>query len=328
MKVLVTGGTGFLGEQVVRELVETNVDVVSLSRSQSPVLRSLGVTQLEGSVLNENETTEAMAGCSYVIHAAGLVSRDPDDVTQMMRLHVDGTRTVLKAAAKAGIKRVVLASSSGVVAVSEEQTIHDETEGYATHIAVRWPYYASKIYQEKLFFGLAKELGLEAVAVNPSLLLGPGDRRLSSTRDVLRFMQGRLPVVPEGGVNFVDVRDAAKATVAALTKAKDGHRYLLGGPNWTFAEFLGRLSRVARVTRPRVRLSRSLSKFGAVAIEKLYRSRGAEPPVDEESVDMADHYWWVDSSKAEKELGFESRDPGVTLSDTVKYLRQDLSRSF
>ena len=176
MKVLVTGGTGFFGEQVVRELVESSIDVISLSRSQSPVLRALGVTQLEGSVLAEGDVLKALSGCTHVVHAAGLVSRDPDDGTRMMRLHVDGTRTLLVAAAKAKIKRVVLASSSGVVAVSEEEAVHDETEGYATHIAVRWPYYASKIYQEKLFFGLAKELGLEAVAVNPSLLLGPGDR--------------------------------------------------------------------------------------------------------------------------------------------------------
>ena len=328
MKVLVTGGTGFLGEQVLRQLVDKKIEAVSLSRTQSPILRELGVQQFEGSVLVDSDVRDALSGCTHVIHAAGLVSRDPEDSQRMMRLHVDGTRLMLIEAAKAGVKRVVLASSSGVVAVSEEETIHTEADGYATHIAVRWPYYASKIYQEKLFFSLAKEVGVEAVAVNPSLLLGPGDRRLSSTKDVWQFLQGKLPVVPDGGVNFVDVRDAAAATVAALELGTPGERYLLGGPNWTFQEFFGRLSRVAQITRPRFKLNLSLSKFGAQAVEALYRARGAEPPMDEESVDMADHYWWVDSKKAQRDLGFATRDPGVTLSDTVRYLRKDLSRTF
>jgi dihydroflavonol-4-reductase len=337
-RVLVTGGTGFLGEHVVACLLSRGAyEVRALARSRSPVLSGPGshedgdgdgggvvVEVIRGDLLAGDELDRAVDGCAAIFHLAGLVSRDPDDGQRMMRIHVDGTRRVLEAAHRAGVKRVVVASTSGTVAVSAYPDVLDERAGYATELVAGWPYYASKVFQEKLAFALGRELGVEVVCVNPSLLLGPGDRRLSSTSDVLRLMRGQVPVVPEGGVNFVDVRDAAAATVSALERGRAGERYLLGGPNWTVDEFFGRVARAARVKRPRLKLPARISRLGAGLIEHVYRSRGKEPPVDRISVEMSQHYWYVDSSKAERELGFAARDPGLTLVDTVRYLRQSV----
>lgn len=324
-RILVTGGTGFLGEHVVRCLVDQGAhEVRVLARSRSPVLSELGVEVVCGDVLAGDELAGAVRGCEAVFHLAGLVSRDPDDGQRMMRLHVDGTRRVLDHAAEAGVRRVVVASTSGTVAVSDRDEVVDERAGYATEIVSGWPYYVSKIFQEKLAFERGAELGVEVVCVNPSLLLGPGDRRLSSTTDVLRFLRRHIPVVPEGGINFVDARDAAAATVAALDRGRPGERYLLGGPNWTVAEFFGRLERVAKVRRPRLKLPARLERASASLVEHVYRARGKEPPVDRISVEMSQHYWWFDSGKARRELGFAARDPGLTLGDTVRYLRQSV----
>lgn len=324
-RVLVTGGTGFLGEHVVRELVAAHdYEVRVMARSHAPIYDGVGIELLRGDILDPGDLAAAVQGCDGVFHLAGLVSRDPDDGQRMMRVHVDGTRAVLEACKAAGVRRVVVASTSGTVAVSADDEVLDESAGYATEVVAGWPYYASKIYQEKLAFDLGARLGLEVVCINPSLLLGPGDRRMSSTGDVQRFLRREIPVVPEGGVNFVDVRDAAVATVAALDKGRAGERYLLGGPNWTFREFFARLSRASNVSRPRLRLPGKLNRWGASAVEHLYRARGKEPPVDRISVEMSEHFWYCDSSKAERELGFEARDPGLTLGDTIKYLRQDL----
>lgn len=325
-RVAVTGGTGFLGEHLVRCLCEADApyDVRVLARSKSPVLARLGVPLERCDIMGMTgaELSAAFAGCHAVFHLAGLVSRDPDDSQRMMRLHVDGTRRVLEAARAAGVQRVVVASTSGTVAVSDQPEILDESAGYATEVVAGWPYYVSKIYQEKLAFELGRELGLEVVCVNPSLLLGPGDRRLSSCNDVLRFMRRQIPTIPEGGVNFVDARDAARATLAALEHGRPGERYLLGGPNWTVAEFFGRLSRAAKVRGPRFSLPERFSLMGASLIEELYRAYDREPPVDRISVEMGYHYWWCDSSKAERELGFAARDAALTLVDTVRYLRE------
>ncbi|MBP9088563.1 MAG: NAD-dependent epimerase/dehydratase family protein [Kofleriaceae bacterium] len=319
--VAVTGATGFLGEHVCRVLVEQGHIVRGLSRSRSGLLADLGVEHVRGDVLSGPELARAIDGTSCVFHLAGAVSRDPDDAQRMMRLHVDGTRRVLEAMAAAGIKKMVLASTSGTIAVSQTEAVLDERNDYPMALVAGWPYYASKVYQERLAFDLGAQLGIEVIAINPSLLLGPGDRRLSSTGDVRKFLKRQIPIVPDGGMNFVDVRDVADATVAAMDRGRAGERYLLGGPNWTMKEFFGRLSRVSKVAAPRLRLPSKVSRWGAGFIEELYRHRGKTPPTDRISVEMAEHYWWIDSSKAQVELGFSARDPGLTLADTVAYLR-------
>jgi dihydroflavonol-4-reductase len=128
--------------------------------------------------------------------------------------------------------------------------------------------------------------------------------------------------VPDGGISFVDARDAAAATAEAVDKGRAGERYLLGGPNWTMKEFFARLGRVANVAPPRLKLPAKWNRFGATLVEELWRHRGKEPPVDRISVEMSEHFWWIDSKKAERELGFSARDPQLTLVDTVAYLRQ------
>ncbi|MBA3503180.1 MAG: NAD-dependent epimerase/dehydratase family protein, partial [Deltaproteobacteria bacterium] len=296
--LLVTGATGFLGEHLCRVLVEQGHTVRGLARSRSAILAELGVEHVRGDVLEGPELDKALAGTDAVFHLAGAVSRDPDDAQRMMRLHVDGTRRVLERMAAAGIKKMVLASTSGTIGVSKDEAILDENAPYAEEIVSGWPYYASKIYQERLAFEHGERLGIDIIAVNPSLLLGPGDRRLSSTGDVRKFIKRKIPVVPEGGINFVDARDAAAATAAALDRGRPGERYLLGGPNWTMKEFFARLGRVANVAPPRLKLPANLNRWGASLVEELYRHRGKEPPVDRISVEMSEHFWWIDSRKA------------------------------
>ncbi len=324
--VLVTGGTGFLGRWVVEELLAAGHRVRVLARGRSPGLEERGAEVVVGDVARDLDGTMPLArafdGVSALFHLAGIVSRDPDDGQRMMRVHIDGTRRALEAAKAAGVRRVVLASTSGTIAVSKEPVVLDERAPYPVEIVGGWPYYLSKIYQEKLALDLGATLGLDLVIVNPSLLLGPGDERNSSTGDVRRFLRREIPTVPEGGVNFVDARDAARATVAALEHGRAGERYLLGGPNWTVAEYFGRLERASKVRAPRLKLPNALQRRVAGLLEQAYKALDKEPPVERISVEMAQVYWWCDSGKAERELGFAARDPGETLDATVRWLRQ------
>jgi dihydroflavonol-4-reductase len=132
-------------------------------------------------------------------------------------------------------------------------------------------------------------------------------------------------MVPSGGINFVDVRDAASATVSAMESGRAGERYLLGGPNWTFREFFARLGRVARMSPPRLAVPEGWGRWaraGAMLIEQVYQQAGRAAPVDAVSVEMSQVYWYCDSSKAQRELSFEARDPTETLDDTVRWLRR------
>ena len=317
--IVVTGATGFLGRHVVTALLAGGHPVRALVRQPSRALGPLGVEQALGDVEEPGTLGAAFAGAHALLHLAGLVSRSSADATRMMRVHVDGTRHVIAAALAAGVPRMILASSSGTTAVSAtDGVVATEASPHALELVKGWPYYLSKIYQERLALA---ETRLEVVALLPSLLLGPGDARVSSTEDVLRFLQRRIPVVPDGGLNFVDVRDVATAFVSALERGRPGERYLLGGPNWTLAKFFGRLERLAKVPAPRLRVPARWARFGAELAERFAEWRGGEPYVDRVSVEMAEHFWYLDASKARRELGFEARDPQETLLDTVRDLR-------
>src|SRR5262249_824757 len=156
-------------------------------------------------------------GASHVYHLAGLVSRNPDDAHRMYELHVGGTRALCEAALRAGVQRVVVASTSGTGAVGDDPgRVFTEEDGYATETVKHWPYYLAKVYQEQTALAAHREHGLDVVVICPSLLLGPGDARQSSTGDVLKFLTRSIPIVPSGGLSLVDVRDAADALVRAM----------------------------------------------------------------------------------------------------------------
>ena len=322
-KTLITGATGFLGSHVLELLLDRGKDELRvLSTSSQAALAARGVEVIEGSITSPGVVGRAVAGAQRIYHLAGKVSRDPSDQRELYEIHVEGTRLLCGAARRAGVERVVVASSSGTIAVTEDgQSIPDETWPTPLHIIARWPYYASKVYQESV---ARQECagGPELVILNPSLLLGPGDERLSSTADILKFLSRDVPAVPPGGLNFVDVRDAAPAFIAAMERGVAGDRYLIGGPNWDFAKLFARLERLTKVAAPRFHPPGAVIEWGARAVDSLYRHWGKASPVDRISVEMSRYFWYLDASKAERELGFRSRDPGDTLYETVAYLRE------
>ena len=319
MKLLVTGATGFLGSTLVPLLLERGHEIRALARGVAPGLR--GCEVLQGDLRDPETVRRAIRGREGIYHLAGRVSRDGRDARLMYELHVDATRRLLAEAERAGVQRVVLASSSGTIGVSAVRRVASEEDDYPIETVGRWPYYLSKIYEEKIALEAAGR-GLPVVVLNPSLLLGPGDARLSSTQDVYRFLQGRIPVMPRGGISFVDVRDAAEAFAAALTKGNVGERHLLGSVNWEFSEFFGRLGRIAHQPPPRLRLPSALKVAAAHLAERWARARGREPELPASDVEMGEHWFFIDSSKAQRLLGFAPRDPVETLTDTVRYVRE------
>src|SRR5438552_18933152 len=217
---LITGGTGFLGAHLVRQLVESGAKDIRVMATAIPEwLTGLGVDTLEGSVTNAEDVARAVEGVSEIYRLAGKVSREKDDAREMYKLHVEGTRLLCDAAKKSGVKTIVLSSSSGTLAVTEKGDITpDETYPPPLGIIARWPYYASKAYQEMAALERFHGPGLRLVIMNPSLLLGPGDDRLSSTKVILDFMARKITAVPNGCLSFADVRCAAAAFSVALQK--------------------------------------------------------------------------------------------------------------
>jgi dihydroflavonol-4-reductase len=315
--VLVTGATGFLGKALVPRLAAAGHRVRMLARSTpGPELLAHGEL-VQGDISDRAVVKRALAGVDVLYHLAGLVSFDPSDGPAMYRLHVAGTRGLLEEVrARGGLQRMVLASTSGTTAVSRTERTATEEDLPPLDVVGRWPYYLSKIYEEKLVLEHAAKHGLPVVVLNPTLLLGPGDDRLSSTWTVMKFLQRDLPAMPNGGISFVDVRDVADAFVAAMDRGEVGGKHLMG-VNMSMSEFFGRLERISGVAAPRLRLPTKLNVAGGKLLEKLAEARGREPALDAASVEIGEHWFWVDSRKAERELGFVARDPQETLQDTV-----------
>ena len=333
-KVLVTGATGFLGRHLVSELARRGYRVRALVR-QAPSVRetsdsagssdgsSDGAEPAQGNVLDRASLDAAMKGMSGVFHCAGLVSRKPEDAEKLHELHVTGTKNVLEAAKAAGVSRVVVASTSGTVAVSDDPD-HVATEDDAAPIGIlqRFPYYRSKLFAEQAALA-ASEPGFDVISVNPSLLLGPGDVNGSSTEDVRLFLEGKVMAVPPGGISFVDVRDAATAMVLAFEQGQGGRRYLVGACNITLTEYFARLARISGVRAPLLTLPRApeATRVGASLVERALGRFGLRLPLDSVTIDMATLHWYLDSSRAEDELGWKPRDASETLHDTVSDLR-------
>ncbi len=317
----VGGATGFLGSHLSVLLKENDWDCVFTSRGGGTVT---GTTDTEGrvqsvDVLDPRAVEASAQGCEIAFLCVGMVSRDPADAGRLHQLHVEGTRTALSGLKAAGVSRVVVASTSGTIAVgTDPKTIFDESAEPPMRYISGWPYYRSK------YFGEQEALrhdapGFEVVIVNPSLLLGPGDLRESSTGDVRKFLEKAIMAAPAGGIAFVDVRDAARGMIQAALKGRAGERYLLNSANMTLETFFARLSRISGVRAPRMTLPRNHAFARGIfgAYDQALRAIGGSPPVDAESVELGQYFWYCSSEKAERELGFSSRDAGETLRDTV-----------
>ena len=315
-RALVTGGTGFLGLHVVHALESRGVEVVTVARGAGATHR--------GSILDPALLERAMNGCDAVFHLAGRVDRSRHAMAVLTELHVHGTLAVLEAAARAGISRVVYASTSGTIAVSRDPLkFHTEQDPPPTDLVAGWPYYATKLQAEQAAFRSAASLDLERVSVNPSLLLGPEDHRGSSTTDVADVLQGRVPALPSGGLSFVDVRDVATAAVSAWERGTPGARYLLGAANWSLDRFIGTVAELGGVRAPRWRAPdrpvRWLARMSAPVFERM----SLHPPLDPISIEMSQHFWYFDSGLAQRELAFLPRDPTETLRETIAWLRSE-----
>jgi len=323
-KILITGGTGFLGTHLVRQFLDAGQKNLRVMASSVPAwMTGAGVEPFAGSVTRREDVAAATKNVEAVYHLAGKVSFAYDGAAQMNKIHVEGTRLLGEAAKENGVKNFILASSSGTSAITEDGTVTDETYPQPVEILTKWPYYASKYYQEKTALRIFQDKGERLVILNPSLLLGSGDERLSSTKIVLEFMARKFPYTPSGGINFVDAHDAATAFLNALDKGRHQERYLLGAVNWTVVEFFARLERLSGVSAPMLKVPKSVAIAGSNLISAIYKQWKRPAPFEASEVEMGEYFWYFDSSKAAEELDFKQRDPMETLQDTVKYLREN-----
>lgn len=325
---LVTGATGFLGRHLIEAVRRDEPDarIVALLREPSAAMRP-GLEYLTGSTLLTGtpdhparwDMHPELAGVAGIYHLAAEVKHSRRDSESMTRFNIDGTLAMVRVAASMGC-RLVFVSTSGTVGCSPSPDASpDEDSPHCESLVRDWPYYESKVTAEKLARALADELGVELVIMRPPVLLGPGDHRFRSIGTLKRVLDGKVPFVFNGGFHFVDVRDAANAMVRAMRVASPRQSYNLPGTASSLDGFFRHVARVAGIPTPwRVvptRLARYLSKLN----DAVGRPISVLP--DQVVIEMAGHYWGLSSKYAQRDLGFRSRDPDLTIADTVAWIR-------
>ena len=261
MRVLVTGGSGFLGANVVRHLLAAGDDVrCTLRRTSSAVtLDGLPITRVEAALTDRDALARAIDGCDVVMHVAGLYDPGPGGEDRMREIHVDATAAILDAAARVGVRRVVVCSSSITVgfgprdAPGDEETPLDADRVYGTAGPLR-TYHDTKRTSE----AMAARDDVDVVIVNPDYVIGAWDVKPTSGALILASMKQWIPVYPRGGKCFVDAEDAAAAHRLAALHGVRGRRYLLGNHNLSYQEFQTATARVIGRRAPVFPLSRTL----------------------------------------------------------------------
>lgn len=319
IRAFVTGGTGFIGANLVRLLLSQGYAVSALVRPTSSLdnLRSLDVEIVKGD-LNDSDLSQKMVGCQVLFHVAAHYSLWQADRDALYRSNVLGTRNVLAAARQAGIDRTVYTSSVAAIGVGELGTTVDETHQSPVDKLVGH-YKKSKFLAEQEA-KQAVQAGQDIVIVNPSTPIGPWDIKPTPTGDIiLRFLRRQMPAYLNTGLNFIDVRDVARGHLLALERGKTGDRYILGNQNLTLKGLLDRLSEITGLSAPQQTVPAWLPLSLAWLDERVLAPLGKPPSIPLDGVRMSLQPMYYDASKAVRELGLPQTPIETALTDAVNW---------
>ena len=319
MRAFVTGGTGFVGANLVRLLLEEGYDVRALARATSRLdnLEGLDVEIVRGD-LNDPQLSQHMRGCDCLFHVAARYSLLQRDREALHRDNVLGTRNVLKAALDANVDRTVYTSSVAAIGVKPHGAIADEA--YQSNVeTLIGCYKQSKYWAEQEAFAAANS-GQHVAIVNPSTPIGPWDIKPTPTGDIiLRFLRRKMPAYVDTGLNLIDVRDVAKGHLLALKHAKSGERYILGHHNITLKQMLDRLSALTGLAAPTTTVPLWLPLSVAWVEETIMAKLGREPSIPIDGVRMSAEPMYYTAKKAVRELGLPQSPIDTALADAIEW---------
>jgi dihydroflavonol-4-reductase len=323
LKAFVTGATGFLGSHVARVLADQGADLRLLVRPTSNLKNLEGLTAetATGDLRDGASLEKAMSGCDTVFHVAAdyrLWVRDPDE---MYRSNVGGTRTLLEAAKKNGVGRVVYTSSVATVGFTSDGRPADEDSPVSLADMIGH-YKRSKFMAEQVALEVGRA-GMHVVTVNPTTPIGEQDVKPTPTgRIVVDFLKRKFPAYVETGLNLVDVRECARGHVAALENGRSGERYILGGEDLTLKQILDKLGQITGLPSPKIKLP-YIFAFAAGIVDEAVTGflLRREPRATVDTVRMGKKKMFASSAKAERELGWKMVPIDGALRRAVEWFR-------
>ena len=302
--VLVTGGTGFIGSNLAIALAREGCNVRILRRPDSD-LRAIGDANVEhciGDVTDPTSVRRAMNGCDTVFHTAAIVSYWRKERERMYAVNIGGTRNVVEACLQCGIRKLVHTSSVAAIGFPETGMRADETNTF------NWePYdvgYRISKHRAESEVQRGVGLGLPAVIVNPSIVIGPRDIHFNGGQIVRDIRKRRLFFYMDGGMSIAYVGDVVRGHIAAAQKGRIGERYILCGENMPIREVFRITAEVVGGIIPRVKLPKSLVNTVAGIAEQVGSITNKKPWLTRELVARAGTMYYFSCAKAERELGY------------------------
>ena len=319
MKAFVTGGTGFVGANLIRLLLERGYEVRALVRpdSRREALQGLDIEIVTGD-LNDPDLSTKMQGCQILFHVAAHYSLWQADRDALYRSNVLGTRNILAAARQAKIERAIYTSSVAAIGVGKGGKVVDET--YQSQVKTLVGHYKKSKYWAEQEAVKACQAGLDVVIVNPSTPIGPWDVKPTPTGEIiLRFLRQQMPAYVNTGLNLIDVRDVAWGHLLALEKGKAGERYILGHQNLSLKDILGQLSAITGMAAPQATLPFWLPLSVAWVDEHILATLGKTPSIPLDGVRMSRQPMYYQATKAVRELGLPQSPIGDALEAAVSW---------
>lgn len=318
-KVFVTGGTGFIGSNLVRLLLAEGYQVKALVRNNSNLnnLQGLDIELVKGDLNNPDLDTK-IKDCEALFHVAAHYSLWRKDKDLLYKSNVLGTRNILKCARIAGIQRTIYTSSVSAIGIRKDGKITDENYQSSVEDLIG-NYKKSKYYGEQEAKKAVK-LGQDIVIVNPSTPIGANDIKPTPTGEIIvRFLTGKMPAYVNTGLNFIDVKDVAKGHILALEKGKTGERYILGNQNLSLKDFLNKLADITDLKAPQNTVPLWLPLTVAYIDELILTKLGKSPSIAIDSVKMSKQFMYYNPQKAIKELGLPQSPLDTAIKNAVKW---------
>lgn len=316
-RVVVTGGTGFIGRTLVRQLLSDGCDVVIPTRDPSRASDMAGpnVQLVQCDLSQPRSAAKLLDGVDQIYHLAGWISTRGRDSKRVHESNYLPTKHLLEALEGAdSVTRMVYLASIFALGGDSATPVDEDTDFNLG----RWniPYFRSK-RAATLLVNDAVAKGAPIVSIYPTFCLGPGDTAESSAKVLLMYLRLRLPGYPAGGINVVHVEDAARGLRLGMSRAEAGESYIVGGDNLSWRELYRMAAREAGLRSPRLKLpSGAIRSFGRLAERMNMRV------LDAGAAKMLTTHWYYDDSRARRELAYESRSAHQTVRESVAWYRE------
>jgi dihydroflavonol-4-reductase len=327
--VLVTGGTGFIGQHLLKQLLANGEKVRGIYRKMPDFILDEkiknGVEWVQGDVLDINGLVDAMEGVQDVYHCAAIVSFDPKIKKQMMKVNVAGTTNVVNAALESGVRKLGYISSIAAIGRSSfDNHVTEETKweegGLNTNYAI-----SKRLAEREVWRGIAE--GLNAVIVNPTLVIGTGKWGEGTSQFFSQIWKG-LKFYPAGTTGFVDVDDVARIIIALMKSDINAERFILNGENLPHYEFFSMIADRLGKPRPKIKATRLLAELAWR--EEALRSglTGSKPILTKETARISEKTYFYDNSKIKNILGVDftpiRKTIDITGGEFLNFINQKL----